>query len=67
MTAICRVAAKRLTAKATWREAEVDPNWPLLANSASIVDRLVNDSYLRTAGDWNRRIVFSNTAAKPRI
>jgi hypothetical protein len=26
-----------------------------------------NDRYLRTAGDWNRRIVFSNTAAKPRI
>ena len=23
-----------------------------------------NDRYLRTAGDWNRRIVFSNTAAK---
>jgi hypothetical protein len=28
---------------------------------------LGNDRCLRTAGDWNRRIVFSNTAAKPRI
>jgi hypothetical protein len=27
----------------------------------------VLQQYSRTAGDWNRRIVFSNTAAKPRI
>ena len=41
--------------------------WPAPMESNS-TDRTLagNDHHLRTAGDWNRWIVFSNAAAKPR-
>jgi hypothetical protein len=39
----------------------------LLSDPYRFVSTGGNDRYLRTAGDWNRRMMFSNTAAKPRI
>jgi hypothetical protein len=52
-------------------EAHLAPNTRgelrLIGQFDPFVERSRNDRYLRTAGDWNRRIVFSNTAAKPRI
>ena len=41
--------------------------WPAPMESTRPIRTLAgNDHHLRTAGDWNRWIVFSNAAAKPR-